>query len=37
MSVDDLDAGKCPMCGGNLIEREDGWLECDSCDYREEN
>ena len=36
MSVDDLDAGKCPVCGGDLVER-DGWLECDLCNYKEED
>lgn len=40
MSCDDLDAGKCSMCGvGELIERYDSngdlYYECDNCGYKE--
>ena len=38
MSYDDVDAGKCPCCGGDLVERNlrgTDWLECEECSYRE--
>jgi uncharacterized Zn finger protein (UPF0148 family) len=33
MSVDDLEAGRCPRCGGNLIEFKDGTVCCDECGW----
>jgi predicted RNA-binding Zn-ribbon protein involved in translation (DUF1610 family) len=38
MSVDDLDVGKCPICGEEMIEKTDDlgqYIECEFCGYRE--
>lgn len=32
MTFDDLDVGKCPYCGGDLIKEEDGDTYCEDCD-----
>lgn len=40
MSVDDLEVGKCPYCGGEIIHYSDAegdWDECEQCGFREEN
>jgi len=35
MSVDDLEVNKCPLCGGEMFEDEDGNLICEECGYAE--
>ena len=35
MSCDDLEVSKCPLCGGDLWEDEDGVLNCD-CGWEDE-
>lgn len=31
MSFDDLEAGKCPYCGGDIVTDEDLSRYCDEC------
>ena len=31
MSFDDLDVGKCPYCGGDMITEEDLSYYCENC------
>ena len=33
MSLDDLELGQCPLCGGDLIERDTGEIVCDVCGF----
>jgi uncharacterized Zn finger protein (UPF0148 family) len=36
MSVDDLEVGKCPRCGGEVIEFKDGKIICEDCGWEGE-
>ena len=36
MSVDDLEAGRCPRCGGDVIEYSDGKIRCEECGWEGE-
>jgi len=35
MTLDDLEIGECPLCGGNMIEDEFGICVCEICGYEE--
>lgn len=35
MSVDDLEVGKCPFCGGDMYEDEEANYICEECGYAE--
>lgn len=36
MSFDDLEIGRCPYYGGDLIEEEDGTYVCEECGQYQE-
>ena len=36
MSVDDLEVGHCPRCGGDMIEHSDGTVCCEECGWEGE-